>query len=332
MLVAAPRGAPLMERCREAAIPFKELTISGGADVFGAWALSRLIRAERPDIVHAHDGHAVLPAKLALLFAGKIGRGAKLVAHRRTVFRINSRSKYSGRVDRVIAISQAAKETLLTAGVSGEKIRVVYSGMDFQKPLAADSAEANKFRDEFNIPLDAFVIAHAAALTSEKRQRDMLDALAPLEKAHLVIAGTGELENDLRAYAAALGIEKRVSFTGFLKDVGPLWAVSQIAFFASEAEGLCTALIEAQGAGLPAAVTRAGGMAEVVEDGATGVIFEIGNVKQMSSALIALQQDVQRCERLGRNAFVRARALFSARAMSDGVLSVYQELVNEAVK
>ena len=63
--------------------------------------------------------------------------------------------------------------------------------------------------------------------------------------------------------AHKLGIDTHVYFLGFQNDLRPLWAVSAMALFASEAEGLCTALIEAQGAGLPAAISRAGGMVEV---------------------------------------------------------------------
>ena len=343
-LVLAPRGSPLLERCRDAKLSIRELAIRGGADLFGAWKLARLIRALRPDILHAHDGHAVIPAKLALLLAGNAGRNTRLVAHRRTVFKIKSRSKYAGRVDRVIAISQAARETLLNAGVPAKKISVVHSGMDFPEALAASAPEVQAFRQTLNLPEKSFVIAHAAALTHEKRQCDMLNALqrvntvleaegvAPDQRAVLVLAGTGALEAELRAQTKSLGLEAHVRFAGFLRDTRPLWACASLALFASEAEGLCTALIDAQGAGVAAAISRAGGMVEVVEAGATGVIFGVGDTDGMSRELLELIpdqarcRDHARCRRMGENAALRARALFSARAMVDGVIEIYQAL------
>ena len=96
---------------------------------------------------------------------------------------------------------------------------------------------------------------------------------------YLALAGAGSQELFLRDCALQAGVDTHVLFLGFQTDLRPLWAVSSMAVFASEAEGLCTALIEAQGAGLPAAVSRAGGMPEVIEDNATGVIFEIGSIE-----------------------------------------------------
>lgn len=322
-LVVAPPGAPLVERCREARVPVRELVVRGA---LGAWRLSRLIRDEEPEFLHAHDGHAVTPAKIAARLAGKKGMALKLVAHRRTVFPIKGKSKYAGRVDAVIAISNAAKAELLKAGIPEQKIRVVYSGMEFPEVSETDRALFRRiFREQRKIPQDAFVIAHAAALTAEKRQSDMLAALLKTQ-AHLVIAGAGELESELRAKAIALGVHERVCFTGFQRDLRPFWAASDVALFASEAEGLCTALIEAQGAGLPAVVSRAGGMPEVIEDGVTGVIFEIGDVNAMSGAIEELRADNDRRKNMGAKATERAHALFSARAMVRGVVAVYREL------
>ena len=337
-LVLAPRGAPLLERCRDAALAIRELTIRGGADVYGAWKLARLIRVLRPDILHAHDGHAVLPAKLALLLAGIAGKNTRLVAHRRTVFKIKSRAKYAGRVDRVIAISQAARDTLLNAGVPAKRISVVHSGMDFPDAFESSAPEVQAFRRKLYLSEKTFVIAHAAAFTQEKRQGDMLKALQrvnaalaaegvpPAERAVLVLAGSGALEAELRARAQTLGIETQVRFAGFLNDLRPLWACASMALFASDAEGLCTALIDAQGAGVAAAVSRAGGMVEVVEDGATGVTFGMGDVDGMGRVLLEFIHDRARCRRMGANAASRARASFSARAMVDGVIGIYREL------
>jgi len=338
--VIAPRGAPLLERCREAQVPVRELNARG---LLGAWRLSRLIRKLRPDILHAHDGHAVIPAKLALHLAGAAGRDVKLVAHRRTIFRLKSRSKYSGRVDCVIAISNAAKAELVKMDIPEKNCRVVYSGIECPKPLPRNAPDVLALRRMLGIQEGAFIIAHAAALTAEKRQADMIDALAklnarlgaqgvpPKQHAHLVIAGSGPLLEDLQRRAMNLGLNDRyVHFTGFSRELKTLWALADVALFASEAEGLCTALIEAQAAGLPAVVSNVGGMPEVIEDGATGVIFEIGDVDAMARALAALETDSARRLRMGAQASARARAHFSSAAMIDGVAAVYKELKGKA--
>ena len=323
VLVVAPPGAPLLERCQSSGIPASPMRIRGDLDFFGAWRLARLVKREKAGVLHAHDGHAVLPAKVAASLCGK--RWPKLVVHRRTVFPLKGRWKYSGRVDRIVAISAAVRDRLQADGVDAASIRVVFSGLDF--PAADVIADGASFRLQHGISKDAFVVMHAAALTSEKRQCDILRAMAQVADAQLLIAGKGALGPALQTQARELGIEARVHFLGFVDDLRPVLAASDAALFASEAEGLCTALIEAQAAGLPAVITRAGGMVEIVEHGRSGLTVEIGDIPAMAEALCALAREPALRKTMGEAAASRARQVFSAGQMVDGVLSVYSELM-----
>ncbi|MCW8132553.1 MAG: glycosyltransferase, partial [Planctomycetota bacterium] len=88
--------------------------------------------------------------------------------------------------------------------------------------------------------------------------------------------------------------------------------------------GLCTALVEAQGAGLPAVVTRAGGMTEVVADGRTGAVVNVGDVAGLAEAMARLASDAGLRDGQGRAARERARSTFSAAAMADKIGALYQ--------
>ena len=336
VLVVAPPGAPLLDRCAAEKIPARALAMGGEINPLGALRLISLLRKERPDILHLHDGHAVLPGQLGGRAMSQ--KSMNVVAHRRTVFNLRGRWKYSGRVDCVIAISAAVKEKLLAAGIAENRIRTVYSGLEFPETLTRDCADAQAFRQKHKIPETAFVIGHAAALTSEKRQNDMIAAVHSVNEklkangaqpVHLVLAGTGDQEDALRAEVQKKALIECVHFAGFLRDLRPLWACSAMALFASEAEGLCTALIEAQGAGVPAVVTRAGGMIEVVDDGETGLLAEIGNVEQISHAILRLYKDTPVRARMCAAAEKRMRDKFSADVMVDGILRTYRELRTE---
>jgi glycosyltransferase involved in cell wall biosynthesis len=135
------------------------------------------------------------------------------------------------------------------------------------------------------------------------------------------------LAQTLQLDARQLGIEKNVHFLGFVQDLRPVWSASSAAIFASEAEGLCTALIEAQAAGLPAVITRAGGMIEIVEHGRTGLTAEIGDPAALAQNLVTLVRDRELCRKMGESAAQNARMKFSADKMIDGVLNVYRELI-----
>jgi 1,4-alpha-glucan branching enzyme len=148
---------------------------------------------------------------------------------------------------------------------------------------------------------------------------------AESQDVHLLIAGTGELAHELQDAAQKLGLEKRVHFLGFVEDLRALWSSSDMALFASEAEGLCTALIEAQAAGLPAVITRAGGMVEVIEENRTGLAVEVGAVAELAEAIVKLVSDPLRRREMGAAAEMRARDKFSANTMVESILAVYRE-------
>jgi glycosyltransferase involved in cell wall biosynthesis len=331
VLVLAPEDAPLHERCAAAGIPTRVLTVRGSMDPLGTLRLYKVLRKEKPDVLHLHDGHAVMAGQIAA--RGMTREKLRVVVHRRTVFALRGRWKYGGRVDRVIAISSAVKDQCVAAGLQQDQIRVVYSGLDFPPP--AENVAVAEFRVRLKLSTDDFVIAHAAALTSEKRQLDMIRAVADVNErlkvhkrpgVHLVLAGTGDQEQILQREAQARGQDGNIHFLGFIKDLRALWASSTIALYASEAEGLCTALIEAQGAGLPALITRAGGMTEVVEDGVSGLVVEIGDVAKMTASILELLDQAELRRKMGVAAAARMRDKFSASAMVEGIDRVYREL------
>ncbi|MCZ7648592.1 MAG: glycosyltransferase [Planctomycetota bacterium] len=324
-VIVTPPGAPLQERATRAGLETHELSLGQGLNPLGVIRLGKLLRKVQADVLHLHDSHAVLPGKMAARALPR--ERLSVVAHRRTVFTIKSASKYGGRVDQVVAISAATRAELERAGIASTRISVIYSGLAFPEPLGRDAPEARALRDEMGLAEDSLLIAHAAALTSEKRQMDLLAAAETLgEHVHLAIAGSGELEGQLKEEISRRGLGARVHLLGFRQDLRALWAAADMAAFCSEAEGLCTALIEAQGAGLPAAITRAGGMVEVVEDGLTGLSVPVGDVAALAAALGRLAGDSGLRRRFGEAARVRARERFSAEAMTEGTLALYRRL------
>lgn len=337
--IVAPKESPLHERAREEGVATRALTIRGEVDPAGTWRLARLLRQVQPEILHLHDAHAVLPGQLAAraLPAGRLA----VIAHRRTVFKVRSKWKYGGRVDRVIAISAAAKEQLLLAGVPEAKVAVIHSGLRFPEPLGQDAPEAANLRNDLGLQDGDVLVAHAAALSPEKRQADLISALGAIfnfpkgkeldkvkgaekPRVFLAIAGSGELEADLKRHVREAGLEAQVRLLGFQRDLRPLWAAADVAAFVSESEGLCTALIEAQGAGLPAVVTRAGGMVEVVAENETGLLAEVGDVNGIAAHLRRLSKDKALRAAFGTAARKRAREMFSADALADQTLALYR--------
>ena len=206
MLVAHPEGV-LYQRASEGddLVP---LAPRSEVDLASAWRLARVIAMHRPDVVHAHDPHAVAMASMALSF----GVGPKvptLVASRRVDFHLQkhsfSRWKYR-QVACFIAASRAIADVLAADGVPRARITVVHDGIDVERVMHVPAADLHQ---EFWFPRGAPVLVNVAALVPHKGQKFLVDAMARVRRtigdAQLVIFGEGELRAALEAQIRELG-------------------------------------------------------------------------------------------------------------------------------
>ena len=133
-LVAGPQQGELLKRAAAAGLTVVPLASRGEMDLRAARLLSRILRDERIDLLHAHTAHAVMLGTLATLFRR---RRPALVAARRLSFPLRSaffgRIKYGLRVDRVIAVSEAIRRLLVRQGLRADRVAVVHSGIDLER-------------------------------------------------------------------------------------------------------------------------------------------------------------------------------------------------------
>jgi glycosyltransferase involved in cell wall biosynthesis len=149
------------------------------------------------------------------------------------------------------------------------------------------------------------------ALVEQKRPERALDVVQRLRDAghrvHLVVVGDGPRRASLEATARARGIAADVSFLGHRRDIANVLGGLDVVLLTSDVEGIPGIVIEAQMAGCPVVTFRLGRVAEVVDDGATGVVLPRADVGAMVDAVAALVTDADARARMGRAA--RARAL-----------------------
>jgi len=283
------------------------------------------LREFDPDVFHLHDAHAVLIGSLA----GKLSRAPVIVASRRVDFRIRSRWKYTWAIDRVLAISGAVRSVLVECGLDPAHISVVPSGVDLSRlDSLPDRAEA---RRRLDLADGQLAVGMVAALTDHKGHRYLLDGwptvLARHPGARLLLAGGGELEAELRAQAAELGITGTVRFLGFCPDVPGLLAALDLFTLSSHLEGLCTSLMDAMAAQLPVVATEAGGIPEVVDPGRTGILVRPRDGRALGEAIAAALADPAGRARMGRAGREKALAEFGCEHMVERTLTVYNQVL-----
>jgi glycosyltransferase involved in cell wall biosynthesis len=325
VMLAVHAGGVLRKRAA-GRIDIAPLTVRGEFDVRAGWRLARLIASTHPDVVHAHDPHAVAASVLALAL-GRFDRPPLLVAARRVDFHLRSNllSRFKHRrVDLFIASSDAIRAMLLEDGVDPSRAVTVHEGVDVDLVASAPAAD---LRVELDWPADALVVGNVAALVPHKGQRYLVDAarlvVEQVPAARFVILGHGELGEALGRQVAELGLDGRVVLGGFSTDVPSVLKAFDVFAMSSVTEGLGTSLLDAMAAARPIVATSAGGIPEVVEDGVTGLLVPPGDTEALARALVRLLGDESLRGRMGRAGLARVRERFSADRMVEATLQAY---------
>ena len=174
-----------------------------------------------------------------------------------------------GAADGVLAVSAAMRADMVALGIPSSKIRVHHTGVDLDRFAPRDRAEAKRAYSVAG-PL----IVSLGALIPRKGHAIVIDALAALPDASLLIAGDGPERATLAAQIARLGLADRVRLLGSVPhgDLPALLGAADVMALASSSEGLANAWVEALACGTPIVITDAGGAGEVVTDPAYGRI------------------------------------------------------------
>ncbi|HEY7790868.1 MAG TPA: glycosyltransferase family 4 protein [Vicinamibacterales bacterium] len=329
-LVAHPDGEL---RRRAEGLEVVPLAPRSEVDLRAAWRLSRVIRTLAPDIVHAHDPHALAMAALARSLSR--GLSVPLVAARRVDFHLSrnafSRWKYQ-QLDMMIAASEAIRRMMIGDGFPADRIVTVHEGIEVARVADAPPVDLHK---TLWLPAGAPIVGHVGALVAHKGQRHLIEAaplvLRQVPDARFVIVGEGELRESLERQIHHLGIDTHVFLTGFRPDVPGVLKGFDLFVMCSTTEGLGTSVLDAMASGLAVVGTNAGGIPESVADGETGLIVSTHDHRALAAAIVRLLQDSALRARMGAAGRARAGQRFSVERMVAETADVYRQLLSGRV-
>jgi len=292
-----------------------------------AFALAR----EGVDIVHTHNPMALVygaPAgKLARAVVVHTKHGENPERHAR---RIVLRRALSVFADAFVAVSpKTADSARESRDVRERKLRIIPNGIDVGR-FATDGAARSTARLELGIPGDAWVIGTVGRLASEKNQVLLVKAVAGLlgEHVRLVIVGDGPEAGAIARATAETGLQAWVHLAGARTDVPRFLAAFDVFALPSLSEGLPLVLLEAMATGLPVVASAVGGIPDVVEEGATGMLVSPGDVGELRARLVALADDRARAGRMGARAREVARERYSLDTMAGSYMELYRQLLS----
>jgi glycosyltransferase involved in cell wall biosynthesis len=322
--IACQSGGRLESQAGAAGLRVRTLSFGGDLHVGAILGLARVLRDEKPDVVHAHDPHATAAAVLA----ARLGGRPRVVASRRVPLRLRgalSRRKYLA-CDRLIPVSRAVTHRLIEDGLPFDRLTLIYEGV----PDRLSPAEPREVLEGLGVPPGSPVIGNVAALTEHKDHETLLRAmprvLAAVPGARLVIVGEGKLRRRLESLARERGLGGRCVFTGFREDVDRLLPGFSLLCLTSRLEGLGTSLLDAMCFSRPIVAAATGGIPEAVRHGETGLLVPVGDPSALAVALVALLRDEGRRERMGRAGRRRFEQTFTAGRMVEETLRVYGQV------
>lgn len=295
--------------------------------------LLRLVRRERPHILHAH-GYAT--SNFARLIAPLTG--TRTIVHEHAAF--PSIPLYqrpvdrllAGRTDLGIAVSASTRDFMVRDRfLPAEKVRVVFNGAPLEefKPPPGERVRAERERLGFG-PGER-VVGTVGRLDPQKGTAYFLQAAARLLRRcpdlRIVVAGDGHLLEQHREEARALGIADRTVFAGFCEDVPALQSLLDVQVFPSLWEGTPLTLFEAMSMARPIVSTAVDGLAEVLRDRENGLLVPPRDPEALADAVSELLENPRLARALAMRAEVDSRC-YDVGLTVNRLEELYQRLVS----
>jgi glycosyltransferase involved in cell wall biosynthesis len=328
--LACPQGSAIASAVRELGLPVHEMAMRGDADVGLVTRLGRLLKSERPDLLHLHSRRG------CDTWGALAGRrhGLPVVLSRRVD---NPESRWWAALkyrlpDHVVTISQGIRQVLLGRHAFAERITCVPSAVDTAQYRPAPEEGRAALVQAFGVPPDAPLIGMAAQFIERKGHATLLEALPEVFARHpatrVLLFGQGPLVEGVRARVDAEPVlRQRVVLTGFRSDLDRLLPGLDVLAHPAHMEGLGVALLQAAACGVPIVGGRAGGIPEIVRPGLNGELVEPGDAAGLAAALNRLLDSPELRARMGAAGREWVEQHFSIDAMVEGNLAVYERLL-----
>ncbi len=327
-ILAVQRESPLHKKALEEELPVFPVKIKSEFDLLAALRLARAMRRQNCLLAHFHDAHSVSIGSMAASLAKVPHR----VISRRVAFPLKknyfSRQKYKKKVDMIIAISEEVREVLIDGGIDPERIVVIPSGIDFSPYDEALSSDY--LRRELSFAPDDFLVGIVAHLSDNKGHQYLIKATEIIkkhtEKIKVIIVGSGPLFMELSKQAEESGVKDIVFFLGFREDVPQILSSLDLFVLSSFLEGMGSSILDAMACRLPVVATKVGGIPEVVRHRETGLLVPPRSPSALAKAILRLYDNRELASRLGQKGYEVVRQKFSAEAMADKIILLYEDI------
>jgi glycosyltransferase involved in cell wall biosynthesis len=304
--------------------------------------LEKIIREQKPEIVHTHSGKAGILGRLAARRAGvpviihhihgpSFGNFQGAMAN----FVFTAAERRAGQItDHFFCSASAMTKLYLAAGIGKpDSFTRIFSGFNLEPFMRATNDLA--LRQKLGLGENHFVIGKIGRLFKLKGHTDLIAAFARIlpqaPHARLLFIGDGSLRNEIENQIDALGLDGKVIFAGLLPpcEVARYVGIMDCLAHLSYREALSRALPQALAAGKPVVAYDFDGADEVCLENETGFLVSTGDIDTVAQRLLQLAKEPELREKFGEAGMAFVRENFSIEKMVEDQYTVYLKLAAE---
>ena len=334
-------------------------------DMKSFFALRAIIKRFRPHIIHTHTAKAGTLGRLA---ASSINMSSRSDSRIRLVHTFHGHTFHSyfnplktslfiqierflaRFTDRIIVISPLQQNDICYRyRITGnERVRILPLGFDLSSFSNCDK-HPDRLRERYlsiSLP-DTVLVGILGRLAAVKNHRMLINAAKHLQDRgkldlfRFVVVGDGELRAELRSYAEDLGVQDALLFTGWQRDVAPVYKAVDIIALTSKNEGTPVTLIEAMAGKKPVVATDVGGVRdlmgeirETTSDGfllaENGMLVPSEDAEALANALLFLRENREMSTQMARRGQAFVKEQYSKERLLTDIKLLYNELTGEA--
>ncbi len=329
VVVCSSGGEPYEEELRRAGVTVERIPRPWPRPiplVRSALAIARILRRERPHVVHAHNPAASAAAALARILARTPETAIVTTYHGVVPSRLGRANRALVlSADLVVGVGPSSTLALIEAGLPPGRSVTIFNAVDARARRPAEDVRSELAAE------GAPLVVTVGRYVEEKNQALLLDALSVLARRgrdlRALVVGYGPLEAALREQVRALGLDGTCTVTGRRDDAEDLIAAADVVVLSSDSEALPVVLVEALALGTPVVSTDVGSVGDVVEDGVTGLLVPPGDAAALAAALERVLDEPGLAERLA----ARGRRLAQERCSLASMVESYREAYADAL-
>ncbi|KHF40310.1 N-acetyl-alpha-D-glucosaminyl L-malate synthase BshA [Halalkalibacter okhensis] len=303
-------------------------------DLTLASKMAEIVKRQKLDIIHVH--YAVPHAICAILAKQMVEHNVKIMTtlHGTDITVLGYDPSLKDIIkfgieksDLVTAVSNDLVEQTRELVSTDMPIETVYNFIDERVYMKREVTDLKK---HYQLQEDEKVLIHISNFRPVKRVSDVIKSFARITarvKSKLLLIGNGPELAVARQLAKQLHIEDHVLFLGNQKHIAELLSMSDLMLLLSEKESFGLVALEAMACGVPVIGTKTGGIPEVIVDGETGYLCEIGDIDCIADKAISLLQDSASYEAFSVRGVERVKDIFHSRIIVSRYEKLYQQLL-----